>query len=66
MNATIAGNEKVVASALDNAHYHVTSNLSYNNEKSLQSAIYLAYIYAINKFMISKELPAGRGYADIV
>ena len=44
----------------------MTSNLSYNNEKSLQSAIYLAYIYALNNYIIEKELPAGKGYADIV
>ena len=27
---------------------------------------YLAYIYAINHYLITKEMPAGRGYADIV
>lgn len=65
LDATIAGEEAVVAAALDRSHYHVTSNLSYNNEESLQSAIYLAYIYALNKYIISKEMPAGRGFADI-
>ena len=63
---TFAGNEKAVAEALDKSHIHVTSNMSYNNEKSLQSAIYLAYIYAINHYLITKEMPAGKGYADIV
>ena len=66
LDATLRGNEEIVAKALDEAHYHVTSNLSYNNEKSLQSAIYLAYIYAINKYIVVKEMPAGKGYADIV
>lgn len=66
LEATIEGDEEVVAAALDRSHYHVTSNLSYNNEKSLQSAIYLAYIYALKKYIISKEMPAGKGYADIV
>ena len=66
LNATLAGDGETVAEALDKSHYHVTSNLSYNNEKSLQSAIYLAYIYALNNYIIIKEMPAGRGYADIV
>lgn len=66
LQATIAGDENAVAAALDKSHFHVTSNLSYNNEKSLQSAIYLAYIYALNGYIISKEMPAGRGYADVV
>lgn len=63
---TIEGNEERVASFLDKSHYHVTSNLSYNNEQSLQSAIYLAYIAAINDYIVIKELPAGNGFADIV
>ena len=66
LEETFAGNEKAVAEALDKSHIHVTSNMSYNNEKSLQSAIYLAYIYAINHYLITKEMPAGKGYADIV
>ena len=66
LEQTIAGNEAAVAEALDKSHVHVTSNLSYNNEQSLQSAIYLAYIYALNGYIISKEMPAGKGYADIV
>ena len=66
LEQTIAGNEKAVADALDKSHIHVTSNLSYNNEKCLQSAIYLAYIYALNGYIIAKEMPAGKGYADIV
>ena len=66
LEETIAGNEKAVAEALDKSHIHVTSNMSYNNEKSLQSAIYLAYLYAINHYLITKEMPAGKGYADIV
>lgn len=66
LEQTIAGNEKIVAELLDKSHIHVTSNLSYNNEKCLQSAIYLAYIYALNGYIIAKEMPAGKGYADIV
>ena len=66
LQETISGNEAAVAAALDVSHTHVTSNRSYNNEYSLQSAIYLAYIYAINHYIVTKEMTAGKGFADIV
>ena len=60
------GNEDAVAKALDESHIHVTSNRSYNNEDALQSAIYLAYLYALNKYNVYKELTTGKGFADVV
>lgn len=63
---TIAGDEKAVARALDESHIHVTSNRSYNNEDALQSAIYLSYIYALNKYTVVREMTAGKGFADVV
>ncbi len=65
LEKTLAGDEDAVASALDTAHNHVSSNLSYNNEYALQSAIYLSYIYALNNYTVVKEMPAGNGVADI-
>ncbi|MBO4440357.1 MAG: AAA family ATPase [Spirochaetaceae bacterium] len=55
-----------VAKSLDESHIHVTSNRSYNNEDALQSAVYLSYIYALNKYTIIKEMTTGKGYADVV
>ena len=63
---TINGNEKAVAASLDISHIHVTSNRSYNNEDSLQSAIYLSYIYALNKYTCIREMTTGKGFADVV
>ena len=63
---TIRGNADAVAKALDVSHIHVTSNRSYNNEDALQSAIYLAYIYALNKYTVIKEMTTGKGFADVV
>ncbi|MBQ6090957.1 MAG: AAA family ATPase [Lachnospiraceae bacterium] len=63
---TISGDEEAVAKALDVSHIHVTSNRSYNNEDALQSAIYLAYIYALNEYTVIKEMTAGKGFADVV
>ena len=66
LQETLNGNETAVAQALDISHIHVTSNRSYNNEDALQSAIYLAYIYALNKYTVVKEMTAGKGFADVV
>ncbi len=66
LNATIRGDEEAVARALDTSHIHVASNRSYNNEDVLQSAIYLAYIYALNKYTVIKEMTTGKGFADVV
>ena len=49
LRETIDGNEEAVAEALDRSHMHVSSNRNYNNEDALQSAIYMAYIYALRQ-----------------
>ena len=66
LSETLKKNADAVAKALDISHIHVTSNRSYNNEDALQSAIYLAYIYALNKYTVIKEMTTGKGFADVV
>ncbi|MBE6005713.1 MAG: AAA family ATPase [Sarcina sp.] len=66
LEETTSGNAEAVAKALDVSHIHVTSNRSYNNEDALQSAIYLAFIYALNRYTIIKEMTSGKGFADVV
>ena len=63
---TLRLNSDAVAKSLDESHIHVTSNRSYNNEDALQSAIYLSFIYALNKYTIIKEMTTGKGFADVV
>ncbi len=63
---TIEGNDEAIAEALSNSHIHITSNRSYNNEDALGSAIYLAYIYALNDYLCFRELTAGKGFSDVV
>ena len=65
LEATINKDEKAVANALTEAHIRVTNPLTYNNEVSFQSAIGLAYFYANLKYTVIKELPTGKGYADL-
>lgn len=66
LDATVDGNEEAVAKALDAAHTEVTNPLTYNDEHCFQSAICLAYFYANTRYTLVKELPTGKGYADLV
>ncbi|HCT90651.1 MAG TPA: AAA family ATPase [Lachnospiraceae bacterium] len=63
---TLSGNEKNVAEGLDSAHTEVASVLTYNDENSLACAISLAYYSARKDYRMIRELPTGRGFADIV
>ncbi len=55
-----------VAAGLDKAHMEVASILTYNDENSLACAISLAYYSARKDYRIIRELPAGKGFADVV
>lgn len=63
---TLLCNEESVAEALDRAHTEVASILTYNDENSLSCAISLAYYSARKDYRMLRELPTGRGFADIV
>jgi hypothetical protein len=58
-------NERAVADAIDRAHESV-SILQYNDENALSYTIALAFYSAIDYYTIFRELPTGRGYADVV
>ena len=66
MESTVEGNSDAVADALNKAHEQICNNLNYNNEGTFQSVICLAYFYANLKYTIVKEMPAGKGVADVV
>ncbi len=51
---------------IDKVHMNQTSILKYNDENSLACVISLAYYSAVNYYTKIRELPAGRGFADIV
>ena len=51
---------------MDRAHDENTSILSYNNENSLSCVLSLAFYYAKNDYIFHRELPTGKGFADIV
>lgn len=63
---TLRGGADSVAQGLDRAHTEVASILTYNDENSIACAISLAYYSARKEYKMIRELPSGRGYADIV
>ncbi len=63
---TLQCDEKRVAEGLDAAHMEAASILQYNDENSLSCAVGLAYYSARREYRLIRELPAGRGFADIV
>ncbi len=63
---TLSGNAQRVAEGLDQAHMEAASILAYNDENSLACAIGLAYYSARKEYRLIRELPTGRGFADIV
>ena len=62
---TLSGDAGRVAEGLDRAHTEVASILTYNDENSLGAAISLAYYSARKDYRMIRELPTGRGFADV-
>lgn len=63
---TFAGNADAVAAAIDLVHDSGTSILKYNDENSLACVLRLAYFSARKDYTMIRELPTGKGFADIV
>lgn len=74
---TLRCDAESVAEGLDRAHTEVASILTYNDEnscflpdefsgKELVAVIGLAYYSARKDYRIIRELPTGRGFADVV
>ncbi|GHU40124.1 ATPase AAA [Clostridia bacterium] len=55
---------KTVAEGIDRAHQEV-SILQYNSENALSYTIGLAFYYAREYYTIIRELPSGKGFADV-
>ena len=63
---TLRGDAQSVADGLDRAHTEIASILTYNDENSLACAIGLAFYSARRDYKMIREMPAGRGFADVV
>lgn len=65
LNATIEGDADAVAKAIDIIHADNTSILQYNDENSLACVLSIAYYAAKRDYVMVRELPTGKGFADI-
>ena len=66
LKATLNCNEEKVAKLIDKAHSDNTSILKYNDKNSLSCVISLAYYSARKTYTIERELPAGKGFSDLI
>ncbi|MGN0482334.1 MAG: AAA family ATPase [Lachnospiraceae bacterium] len=66
LSATWLKDGETVAEILDAVHSENTSILTYNDENSLSCVISLAYYNAMKEYTKIRELPTGKGFADIV
>ena len=63
--ATLEGDAKAVAEGVEKAHLEM-SHLQYNDENALAYTVSLAYYAARQQYLIIRELPTGKGFADLV
>ncbi len=66
LQATLRGDEDMVARGVDAAHDENTSILSYNDENSMACVLSIAFYYARNNYVTHRELATGKGFADLV
>lgn len=65
LEAIWAGRTKQVAEGIEQAHFE-TSHIQYHDENALSYTISLALYTARNFYTIIRELPSGKGFADMV
>ena len=66
LQATLSGDMETVAELIEQAHQANASILKYNDENALSCVISLAYYSAQKNYTLHREMPAGKGFADIV
>lgn len=65
LQATLEGDEMAVAAGIEAAHLEM-SHLQYNDENALSYTVSLAYYAARQQYLMFRELPTGKGFADLV
>jgi hypothetical protein len=66
IQATRDGDTETVEKLIARSHEENTSILKYNDENSLACVISLAYYTARKNYIMHRELPTGKSFADIV
>ncbi|MCF0196033.1 MAG: AAA family ATPase, partial [Bacteroidaceae bacterium] len=62
----LEGEAEAVAAGVEKVHEESASILKYNNENALSCVINLAFYAARNKYKVIREMPTGKGFADVV
>lgn len=65
LEQTLAGNAEAVAAGIQHVHEENSSIIKANDENSLAAVLSIAYYTAVSKYEIFRELPSGRGFADL-
>ena len=65
LKAILAGDAATVAALVERCHQENTSVIKYNDENSLACVVSLALYAARRQYVAFRELPSGKGYADI-
>ena len=65
LTATLNLDNDAVAKGIEDAHFE-TSHLQYNDENALAYTLSLAYYTARQKYVVVREMPTGKGFADLV
>ena len=66
LDLTIEGDQERVAELIEEFHSTYTSMLQYNDENSLSCVLTMAYFTAPAYYTILREMPTGKGFADMV
>jgi hypothetical protein len=66
VDATLRGDQQTVARMVGEAHTANTSLITYSNENSMACVLAIAYYYAHADYIFHRELPTGKGFADLV
>ena len=65
LKAIWKGDAETVAALVERSHQENTSLIKYNDENSLACVVAIALYYSRNVYVPFRELPSGKGYADI-
>lgn len=66
IKATLSCDEEKVSELIEQAHQDNTSILKYNDENSLSCVVSIAYYAARKNYVMHREMPSGKGFADLV
>ncbi len=65
LRATLDMDERTVAKVIAESHQDYSSIINFHDENALALAIMVSYYTARKHYYVKRELPAGRGFADI-